>query len=661
MDKRKVLTYFLIGFSIVILLVGTALIIVGSIALNDSKSCSKNSDNSLSSTTPSTPQNSTPSSGAVTNYFFRLNMKLQNKYKMNTKYDAQSQGLEVLSKVRSILSSTSESKILSILSIDNDCSSLFINSYKVIISLVYLNNAPLMNDISDLFTSNNVNVLEKKNLTDGYVPLTSEDETCKSFCDLYCYNTTTALPIITTTNDVQFTTTTNDDSITTTTSNKLPFSTTTNNSPFTTTTNGSPFITTTANGSPITTTTNGSPITTTTNGSPITTTTNVSPSVTTTNNYNPIDIPSCSTILAVDSSSYLIPSLYKAELQTIKNFSSVITHFEDTLVISYDNATNIVRSFGSMTNGNDFENAIGSINQKSGLRLSNLLTTLLVILKNRVNETINTVVLITENIPDEISHSKLLVEKLKSMGSISFIIVGTGIKEDDLKPLNPTNIYVYDFANCNETELNNKFKDFTTCPTTPYFYDDSDALPEYPCNGSIVFSIDSSSVLEKDKFEAEIDGLMSDQVITDDWNDFQRISLVKYYNSTDIVFNFNFAQTREKFFEMVKIVQQSDGNINFANLLAALESGLFFYPPNEMQNHFIFLSNDITVKDIQISIPYAKAIQNKGNLNFIVLGENILPGLNFLTNDDRILYWDYTNNNSKEVLKNFIKNKMTCI
>uniref|UniRef100_A0A0K0FNF7 VWFA domain-containing protein n=1 Tax=Strongyloides venezuelensis TaxID=75913 RepID=A0A0K0FNF7_STRVS len=675
MDNRKILTYFLIGFSIIILLIGTALIIIGSIALNDSKNCSKNSDNSLLSTTPSTSQNPTPSLDVVTNYFFRLDMKLANTYKINTKYDAQSQGLEVLSKVKSILSSTNKSKILSVLSIDNDCSSPFINSYKVIISLVYLNNAPHINEISVLFTSNNVNVLEKKNLKDGYIPLTLEDETCKSFCDFYCYNTTTALPIITTTNDVQFTTTTNGGSISTTTSNNLPFTTTTKDNLIATTTNVQTFTTTTnespkttpSDSSPISTTNNlpittdGSPITTTTNGSLIiTTTTDGSQSVTTTSYYNPIIIPSCSTILAIDSSSFLRPFLYQSELQTIKNFSSVISNFEDMLVISYDNAINIVRPFGSMTNGNDFENAIDSINQGPGLRLYDLLETLLVILKNRNNETINTVILITENVPDDISNSKLLVQKLKSMGSISFIIVGTGIKENDLKPLKPTNIYVYDFADCNETELDNKFKNFTTCRTTPYFYDDSNTLPEYPCSSSIIFSIDSSLVLEKDKFEAEIGGLASDQVITDDWNNFQRISLVKYYNSTDIVFNFNFAQTRETFFEMVKMIQQSDGNTNFANLLAALESGLFFYPPNELQNHFIFLSNDITTKDVQISIPYAKSIQNKGKLNFIVLGKSKLPGLNYLTNDDRILYWDYTNNNSKEVLKDFIKNKMAC-
>ncbi|CEF62176.1 von Willebrand factor, type A domain-containing protein [Strongyloides ratti] len=604
MDKKKVFTYFLVGFSLVVLIIGTALIIIGSLALNDSKNCSKNSDNLsstkhniLASTVPSTMAKSTPSSDIISTYFIRVNMSLENLNNFYSKYNIESQGQEVISKVNKALSSSSKPDILSVLSIDNDCKSEFTNSYNIILILSYLSNAPSLENLRNLLSKNNINVLEIKNLVNNYIPNTNKDGTCYSFCDATCSNSKPTSPTIST--------------------KTIPLN--------------------------------------------ITNVTISNHNITTTASSNPVTIPSCSNIIAVDSSSILLNSqYYQMELGLIQNFSRVITEFDNLLLVSYSNETQIVQPFGSMKNANDFTNSISSITQKPGSQLSVLLSTLLNYLENRKTETINTVIMVTKYIPTEINKSIPLVKKLKAMGQISFIILGTGAKEEELQPLNPTNIIVYDFATCDEDKFDNKFKSFINCPFEPYFYNKLDGSQVYPCKSAIAFSVDGSLALEKEKFEAEINGLTSDDVITNEWNNFERISLVKYYTSADIIVNFNSVNTKEEFFRIVRTVQQTGDRVNLANLLAALESGFVFYPQNEVQNHFIFLSSNITTKDIQISIPYATNVKNKGSLNFIVFGKDLIPALNYLTSNDRILYWDYTTTEANESLKNFITNRITC-
>lgn len=460
--------------------------------------------------------------------------------------------------------------------------------------MTYLNNAPSLDDISNLLSSHNIKVLERKNLINGYTP---KDKSCKSFCDINCSQVTATPP---------------------TTSTRINFS---NNTKVTS---------------------------------------NYSSVTSSTQSTNPSTIPSCSTIIAIDSNSMLYSPYYQSELKLVQNFSAVITKFDNILLASYSNETDIVKPFGGMRNVNDFTSSIGSIPQKPGSRLSTLLLTLKSYLKNRRNEVINTVVLVTEKVPNEINKSIPLVRELKEMGSISFIIVGTGAKEEDLQPLNATNVIVYDFATCDENTLNDKFKNFTACPIQPLFNIKSSSSSFYPCKSSIIFSIDASLGLEKDKFEAEVNGLGSGDVITDEWNNFERISLIKYYTSMDIVGNFNSITTREGFFEMVRMIQRSGDGINFANLLAGLESGLMYYPENEVQNHFIFLSNDVTTDDFIKSIPYAMKLKKNGKINLIALGKNPIVGLNYITNTDRILYWDYKAQNANEILKNFIRNKISC-
>uniref|UniRef100_A0A0N4ZPD9 VWFA domain-containing protein n=1 Tax=Parastrongyloides trichosuri TaxID=131310 RepID=A0A0N4ZPD9_PARTI len=502
------------------------------------------------------------------------------------------------------------------------------------------------------------------NLTNNYIPQIKGDETCTTFCTINCPCTTNVLPTTTksgdmssTTNSGDITSTTNSEGMTSTT-NFTSVTSTTNSGSMTSTTNSISISSTTNSGSIVSTTNSGS-TTLTTKYSNMTSTTNSGTITTST----ACPLSSCNTLIAVDSSSdILIPYLFEKELEIIQNnISKVIPDFSRVAIASYNEKTTINSYFNTLSNSIDFSNIIGSITSKPGSRLSILLETLynITIPENTI---INTVIFISEYIPDEISNSVNISKLIKERGSLNFIILGTDIKEEYLKILEPTNVFQLDFSICDINEVNDKFKNFTSCQscsspslTTTIFSESYE-----PCKSSITFSILGSNDIPTSAFNAQIQALMNNNIIPSSWNHYERISIMEYDDSANIKANFNYLESRENFNSILNSLQQEDSGINLANLFAALETGLIFYPNDIAENHFIFVYN-ITQNDIQKAFPFSQKLKNNGSLNIIVLGTNYISGLNNLTNGARILYWDYTTKNNDILLKSFINDNLVCV
>uniref|UniRef100_A0A0N4Z4F0 VWFA domain-containing protein n=1 Tax=Parastrongyloides trichosuri TaxID=131310 RepID=A0A0N4Z4F0_PARTI len=154
-------------------------------------------------------------------------------------------------------------------------------------------------------------------------------------------------------------------------------------------------------------------------------------------------------IFAVDASNIaLFPLIFNMEIDLIENhIAATISNYQKVGIASYNGNVNVT-SFGTLNNKNDFDNYLNNIQLGNGSGLDKLITQLNTLSPTQCNS-ISTFIFISYATGGELMNSVRGAKILKDKGSLNFIILGNVVDEDDLKPLNPSNVFYWDFSsNC---------------------------------------------------------------------------------------------------------------------------------------------------------------------------------------------------------------------
>uniref|UniRef100_A0A0K0FAJ6 VWFA domain-containing protein n=1 Tax=Strongyloides venezuelensis TaxID=75913 RepID=A0A0K0FAJ6_STRVS len=220
-------------------------------------------------------------------------------------------------------------------------------------------------------------------------------------------------------------------------------------------------------------------------------------------------------ILAVDASNNLNTTLFKNEIDVIRNdITYGWNNFEKIALTWYNDKTTIL-TFRTIVNRKEFEIDLSVINQESGLSLTNLLSNLNN-LKLPLSNTLSTFIFISSTTNDDIDNSVEYAKSLKNKGTLNFIVLGNNNQSMDLEEkLKPSNIFYYDFSMRNVTDLVKFFNDSMVCEvrcitstisqstistttnyesTTTFKHDTSTDIPSSTLSTIITTSIESTTI-----------------------------------------------------------------------------------------------------------------------------------------------------------------------
>uniref|UniRef100_A0A0N5BLM2 VWFA domain-containing protein n=1 Tax=Strongyloides papillosus TaxID=174720 RepID=A0A0N5BLM2_STREA len=170
-------------------------------------------------------------------------------------------------------------------------------------------------------------------------------------------------------------------------------------------------------------------------------------------------------IFAVDASSdVLFPFLFNLEINLIKDhLASDSLDYSKVSLAWYNGNINITK-FNTFNTKDEFDSELSSIQLNNGSSLSLLLDNLNT-LKPTECDSISTYIFLSHLSESELLNSINGSKVLKDKGSLNFILLGNIINEDDLKDLNPSNIFYWDITSeCVSSIVTST----TTLSTTPY-------------------------------------------------------------------------------------------------------------------------------------------------------------------------------------------------
>uniref|UniRef100_A0A0K0EIP5 VWFA domain-containing protein n=1 Tax=Strongyloides stercoralis TaxID=6248 RepID=A0A0K0EIP5_STRER len=164
---------------------------------------------------------------------------------------------------------------------------------------------------------------------------------------------------------------------------------------------------------------------------------------------NTIPYSDCNTdvTLAVDSSTdSLLPILFSDyEEGLIKNnITSNWTDFSNVNLVWYSENPNVHMTIGTMETRSNFEFILSLIKQSSGSNLDKLIEKLLNIPQTSGNN-VSTFIFIAQYYKNNMENTYKNIQLLKQKGSVNFIILGNVAKIQDLEPLQPSNIFYWNF------------------------------------------------------------------------------------------------------------------------------------------------------------------------------------------------------------------------
>uniref|UniRef100_A0A0K0DSV9 VWFA domain-containing protein n=1 Tax=Strongyloides stercoralis TaxID=6248 RepID=A0A0K0DSV9_STRER len=360
----------------------------------------------------------------------------------------------------------------------------------------------------------------------------------------------------------------------------------------------------------------------------------------------------CNVILGVDSSSDELESqFFKTELELLQyNISNVIPDFSRLAIFDYNENVNLDRYYGTLESQNEFIKAIGNITQSPGFKLSNLLQKIsMLIIPN--NYKVSTYVLISKYDENEILLSKDYSKYINSIGSLNFIILGTDIKEDDLKPLEYSNIITYDLGTCDTQPIVQFFSNSLTCSETctPTHCNPNQKL----CN--IMFSIDTSSdILSSDSYNQLIGYIENN--ISSIVTDFDYAGISSYNENPNINYPIGSISDIVDFKSKLKSLKQNSG-WRLSLMLNDLVRNINLQTYTKL-NTFVFITN-FNQTEIDLSYNAAKYLTSIGTLNFVIVGTK--PQMrNFLSlNPTSMYHLDFSNCDVNELV-NYFRNALDC-
>uniref|UniRef100_A0A0K0G4U0 VWFA domain-containing protein n=1 Tax=Strongyloides venezuelensis TaxID=75913 RepID=A0A0K0G4U0_STRVS len=362
----------------------------------------------------------------------------------------------------------------------------------------------------------------------------------------------------------------------------------------------------------------------------------------------------CNVAIGVDlSSDILTPNYFNTQIQILQNnISNIIPDFGNVALVGYNQYVTIEENFDTLKSKNDYVMALDSFKQQSGFNLTSALESL-----NNLNVPkcgkLSTYVFLSQNITNVWSSIPLAVE-LKSKGTLNFIILGTAIKQEILKPLNPSKIYTFDLAECDIDGLIKFFTNQMMCSkndcsitTTP-----SPCIQKKECN--VIIATDSSTdVLMPSFFENQVHLLQYN--ITKIIPDFKRTTLFDYNENAYLDRYYGTMEIQDDFINAMSNISQQPGS-RLSTLLQKIN--MLESPNNYKVSTFVFISK-YDQNEIEKSSYYAYSINSKGSLNFIILGTDIKETeLNSLTYSNLTTY-DLSTCDIEPIV-NFFSDSLTC-
>uniref|UniRef100_A0AC35UHP8 VWFA domain-containing protein n=1 Tax=Rhabditophanes sp. KR3021 TaxID=114890 RepID=A0AC35UHP8_9BILA len=328
-------------------------------------------------------------------------------------------------------------------------------------------------------------------------------------------------------------------------------------------------------------------------------------------------------VIAIDSSSDVLNADdFNDQINFIYNvfINQRWTHFERLAVPVFSAVTTPFYTFNTMHSYADVQNNINTIKQSPGFGLANLLDTILN-LQRSIPTTLSTFVFVSETDQLDINNAIPLAEKLLALGNLNIIVMGTKIKSALLQALKPTNLFMIpDLRQISDT-FSIKLMNAMACNmhTTASFVPSSSLAVTtqpsyYPVKSGIIIAIDSSTTLTATQFLTQLK-FVSNDLVTNQWNHYERIALVNYNQFPDASYAFGTINTENEFTAFVNQIKQYDGS----NLGALLSSLITLNQPLMKVNTYVFVSS-LDHSDLPNCVKFAQTLMNQGSLTFISLG-----------------------------------------
>uniref|UniRef100_A0A0N4Z4E1 VWFA domain-containing protein n=1 Tax=Parastrongyloides trichosuri TaxID=131310 RepID=A0A0N4Z4E1_PARTI len=164
---------------------------------------------------------------------------------------------------------------------------------------------------------------------------------------------------------------------------------------------------------------------------------------------NKISLDNCKTDItfAIDSSSdSLLPILFNDyEISLIKdNITSNWTDFSNVNLAWYADSPKTLFTIGTMNKKSEFDFDLSLITQSSGSNLGRLIDNLN-LLDITPGNSLSTYIFIAQYNDNNQQDILTSLQNLKQNGNVNFIILGNVVEIKDLQPLQPSNIFYWDF------------------------------------------------------------------------------------------------------------------------------------------------------------------------------------------------------------------------
>ncbi|CEF60078.1 von Willebrand factor, type A domain-containing protein [Strongyloides ratti] len=171
------------------------------------------------------------------------------------------------------------------------------------------------------------------------------------------------------------------------------------------------------------------------------------------------------------------------------------------------------------------------------------------------------------------------------------------------------------------------------------------------CNIGIVFDT-SSDILNNQLFIKSKNILQYN--LSTEIPHFNQVSFTSFNENINIS-TFGMFKNKDEFSEIVKSLKQSPG---FSLSKALYSVNNLSYTSTNRQSTFVFISK-YDKEEIKKSIEYAKELWKKGSLNFIIMGDGILP-IQLLPLHPSSIYLLTFDKNDTIQLKSFFYNNLLC-
>ncbi|CEF61339.1 von Willebrand factor, type A domain-containing protein [Strongyloides ratti] len=398
---------------------------------------------------------------------------------------------------------------------------------------------------------------------------------------------------------------------------------------------------------------------------------------------NGILVKNCSNdiLFILDASNDLI-----SKSEFIKMVSAVKDHFislfydYSRIALSWYNSNSLTYfPFSTIKRKFDFDHDISLIKQQPGRNLrSHLKDIIYKYLQNYGNNNKNiSIFLYISNISKiDLLQSIGYINDLKNFGSVNIIAMGKHINMNDLKLLNGSKIFMWDFSWKSTFSMISFFNDIAQCrfvcqesikkdnlkfkvntytttslkPNISKFY----LNEKNNCSSDIYFIIDSTNdVLNKESFNMQI-SLLQDNISTfiDNYN---TVSLSWYDYNPHLLFPISKISSKQNFIKNLQKINQKSGS-RLSKILKVISSMALI---NDRKiSVYIFVSKNSTT-EFDKSIEYIKTMKKYGNVNFICLGYQVqkLDLAQLLPSN--VFEWNF-NKSLTESLINFYINSKTC-